>query len=52
MTRLRLLVLALLAALAFGAGCFSDADRRQWGEVLKDLRGDNQEMGSHSSQVP
>jgi hypothetical protein len=48
----RLLALALLAALVFGAGCLTEADRRQWGEALKDLRGDNMEMGSHSSSAP
>jgi hypothetical protein len=52
MSRLRLLAVGLFAALLFGAGCFSDADRRQWGEALKDMRGDNMEMGSHSSQAP
>jgi hypothetical protein len=52
MRRLRLLALGLFAALLFGAGCFSDANRRQWGEALKDLRGDNMEMGSYPPHAP
>jgi hypothetical protein len=38
----RLLALAVL--LLFGGGCASDAQKAQWREVLKDLRGDNMEM--------
>jgi hypothetical protein len=25
-------------------GCFSDSDKRQWNEALKDLQGDNMQM--------
>ena len=35
----------LLVALTLAAGCASDGDKAQWQEVLKDLRGDNMQMG-------
>jgi hypothetical protein len=48
----RLWVLALaLAGLLPGLGCTA-ADKAQWQEVWRDLRGDNMEMGSHSRQDP
>jgi len=40
----RLLVFALFVFL--GAGCASDADKAQWDDFWKDLRGDNMQMGS------
>jgi hypothetical protein len=45
----RLLVLVVFIAL--GAGCTSVADRAQWEEAMKDLRGENMEMGSKSSSM-
>jgi hypothetical protein len=42
-----LAALLLFVALLVVPGCLSDADKKQWKEVLKDLRGDNMEMGSH-----
>jgi hypothetical protein len=38
-----------LLLLAPGLGCTA-ADKAQWQEALRDLRGDNMEMGSHSSK--
>ena len=40
MKRWRLLVFTLF----FCVGCATDADRAQWNEALKDLRGDNMQM--------
>jgi hypothetical protein len=40
---------ALLGVIMLCAGCSSVADRAQWEEAMKDLRGDNMEMGSRSS---
>ena len=37
---------ALALALVFGAGCVTEADRKQWDEAMKDLRGDNMKMRS------
>jgi hypothetical protein len=34
----------LVCAVFFCLGCASDADRAQWDEVWKDLRGDNMKM--------
>jgi hypothetical protein len=34
----------LLCAVFLGLGCSSDADKAQWEEVWKDLRGDNMKM--------
>jgi hypothetical protein len=34
----------LLCAVFLGLGCASDADKAQWEEVWKDLRGDNMKM--------
>jgi hypothetical protein len=50
MGRLRLPLIGLLAALLFGSSCFTESDRRQWGEVLSDLRGDDMQMHSHPPQ--
>lgn len=45
-------VLALALSLVFlGLGCTAD-DKRQWHEALKDLRGDNMELGSHEHHAP
>jgi len=33
-----------LCALLVGAGCASEANKAQWDEVWKDLRGDNMQM--------
>jgi hypothetical protein len=49
MRRLGLLACALVVCLLLGTGCLTDADKKQWREALKDLRGDNMEMGSHKS---
>jgi hypothetical protein len=48
MRRVCQFALALVIALLVGAGCLSEADRRQWVAAWKDFRGDNMEMGSHS----
>jgi hypothetical protein len=52
MRRLYAVAFALGVGLCLGTGCASDADRKQWAEALKDLRGDNMEMGSHSHTPP
>jgi hypothetical protein len=39
----------LAGILCFCAGCASDADKAQWNEVWKDLRGDNMRMRSDFS---
>jgi hypothetical protein len=45
-------VLALVLSLLFlGSGCTAE-DKRQWHEALKDLRGDNMELGSHDRHAP
>jgi hypothetical protein len=49
MRRLGLLACALLVCLLSGTGCLSDADKKQWREALKDLRGDNMEMRSYQT---
>jgi hypothetical protein len=49
MRRLGLLALAL--CLLLGLGCTA-ADKAQWAEAMKDLRGENMEMGSHSPEPP
>ncbi len=49
MRRFGLLACALVAVLLVGTGCWSDADKKQWREFFKDLRGDNLEMGSHKT---
>ncbi len=36
----------LVCTLTFCLGCATDADRAQWNEALKDLRGDNMQMKS------
>jgi hypothetical protein len=36
--------LCVLLGLAAGAGCVSEADRRQWDDAVRDLRGDNMRM--------
>jgi hypothetical protein len=46
MRRLCVLTLALL----FGLGCVTEGDRAQWGEALKDLRGDNMKMQSEKGK--
>jgi hypothetical protein len=51
MRRTGFLALALSLLLALCPGCASDADKKQWAEALKDLRGENMEMGSHSTQT-
>jgi hypothetical protein len=43
--------LVLLGAVVLSAGCTSVADRAQWEEAMKDLRGENMEMGSRSSAM-
>jgi hypothetical protein len=45
----RLCVLTL--ALFLGTGCVTDADRKQWQEAWRDLRGDNMEMKSSGSAI-
>jgi hypothetical protein len=50
MKRLWYCALALSFALLAGAGCLAST-RAQWAEALKDLRGENMEMGSHSSKA-
>ena len=50
MRRLWLLCCALVFALLAAPGCLSDDSRRQWAAAWADLRGDNMEMGSHSSR--
>jgi hypothetical protein len=52
MRRFCLLAGALLVGLLLGTGCLTEEDRRGWREALKDLRGDNQKMGSHGSPSP
>jgi hypothetical protein len=47
---LRVLALAL-SLLLLGFGCTA-ADKAQWQEALRDLRGDNMEMGSHLKETP
>jgi hypothetical protein len=51
MRHLRVLALALSFLLPLGLGCTA-ATKAQWDEVLKDLRGDNMEMGSHDHPAP
>jgi outer membrane murein-binding lipoprotein Lpp len=46
------LACALLVALLVAAGCVSDAAKKQWADAMKDLRGDNMEMGSRDKQTP
>jgi hypothetical protein len=48
----RLLAPLVFVALLLVTGCLSDADKKQWKEVLRDLRGDNMEMGSHDKTSP
>jgi hypothetical protein len=40
-----------LTVLALCAGCTSVSDRAQWEEAMKDLRGDNMQMGSRSKTL-
>jgi hypothetical protein len=42
--------LVLVGIILQSAGCSSVADRAQWEEAMKDLRGENMEMGSRSSR--
>jgi hypothetical protein len=51
MRRLRVLALALSLLLPLGLGCTA-ANKAQWDEALKDLRGDNLEMDSHDHKAP
>jgi hypothetical protein len=37
----------LLGLVLFGAGCSSDANKGQWADFWRDLRGDNQQMRSN-----
>jgi hypothetical protein len=39
----------LCCAVLFSLGCASDADKAQWDEVWKDLRGDNMKMKNNFS---
>jgi hypothetical protein len=39
----------LFCAVLFSLGCASDADKAQWNEVWKDLRGDNMKMRNNFS---
>lgn len=41
---MRYFVMVIL--LASVAGCLTEADRREWEDAKRDLRGDNMEMGS------
>ncbi len=52
MRRLGLLAAVLFVCLLGGTGCLTEEDRRGWREALKDLRGDNQRMGSHNTRSP
>jgi hypothetical protein len=52
MKRLWLLAGALFVCLTFVPGCLTEEDRQGWREALKDLRGDNQQMGSHDQKTP
>lgn len=38
--------LIMVVCLASGAGCLTEADRRDWEEAKREMRGDNIEMGS------
>jgi hypothetical protein len=38
--------LLVVCTLFFCLGCATDADKAQWNEALKDLRGDNMQMKS------
>ena len=40
-----------LCLLALCTGCTTAGDRAQWEEAMKDLRGENMEMGSRTSAV-
>ena len=52
MRNLCVLALVLLVAVLLGAGCVTDADKKQWAEAMRDLRGENMEMGSHDRASP
>jgi hypothetical protein len=43
--------LVLVGLIVLSPGCTSVADRAQWDEAMKDLRGENMEMGSRSSAM-
>src|SRR5262249_12306587 len=43
--------LVLVGVIVLSSGCTSVADRAQWEEAMKDLRGENWEMGSRSSSM-
>jgi hypothetical protein len=43
MKRLSLLCI-ILGALSICGGCATEADKLQWNEAMKDLRGDNMKM--------
>jgi hypothetical protein len=51
MKRLSVLALSLLFALLL-SGCLSEEMRKQWREVVRDLNGENMEMGSHDHRDP
>jgi hypothetical protein len=52
MRRLFAVAAALLVTLLLSPGCASDSDKAQWAEFWKDVRGENMEMGSHSTPAP
>jgi hypothetical protein len=41
----------LLGVLALCVGCTSVSDRAQWEEAMRDLRGENMQMGGKSSAM-
>jgi hypothetical protein len=51
MMRWSLRFLGLAVLLTLYSGCTA-ADKAQWNEAMKDLRGENMEMGSRRTQVP
>jgi hypothetical protein len=44
-------LLVLVGFIMLCVGCTSVADRAQWEEAMKDLRGENMQMGSKSSSM-
>jgi hypothetical protein len=44
-------VFIFLSILALAAGCTSVSDRAQWEEAMRDLRGDNMQMGSRPTNT-
>ena len=50
MRRLCVFALSLVVLPLFVLGC-STEDKRQWADAMKDLRGDNMEIGSHNRRA-